>query len=158
MLIETIEEIGAELKARIMRLYGRSLHLRHLDVGSCNGCEIELTQLLSPFYDLQRFGIDFVASPRHADALIVTGPVSRHLEPALRKTLEATPDPKLVIALGACACSGGMFGEGYASYGGVDKMTPVDVYIPGCPPRPFAILHGLLLAVDRAECNQAGKT
>lgn len=155
MLTENLEALGAELRARIMRLYGRSFHLRELDAGSCNGCEIEVGQLLSPFYDLQRFGIDFVASPRHADALLVTGPVSRHLEPALRDTLLATPDPKLVIALGACACSGGLFGENYASYGGVDKITPVDVYIPGCPPRPYAILHGLLLAIDRAECRQA---
>lgn len=153
MLIENLEEIGAELKARIMRLYGRSLHIRALDSGSCNGCEIELTQLLSPFHDLQRFGLDFVASPRHADALLITGPVSRNLEGALRDTLRATPDPKLVIALGACACSGGIFGEGYACHGGVDRIAPVDVYIPGCPPRPQAIIHGLLLAIDRIECR-----
>lgn len=157
MTHEDPEELGAELRARIMRLYGRSLHLRAVDAGSCNGCEIEMTQLLSPFYDLQRFGIDFVASPRHADALLVTGPVTRNLESALRETLNATPDPKLVIALGACACSGGLFGESYATHNGVDRILPVDVYIPGCPPRPFAIIHGLLLGVNRAECRQAAK-
>lgn len=145
------EQAGEALHARIKALFGRSLHIREVDTGSCNGCEIEASQLLAPQYDLQRFGVDFVASPRHADALLVTGPVSRNLERALRETYEATPDPKIVIATGACAIGGGIFGAGYASLGGVDRIVPVDVYIPGCPPRPLALIHGILLAIGRAE-------
>lgn len=146
-----VEKAGNELRARVHALFGRSLHLRHLDTGSCNGCEIELGQLLTPHYDLQRYGIDFVASPRHADALMVTGPVTRALEPVLRATYDATPEPKLVIAIGACAVSGGIVGGAYGACGGADRIVPVDVHIPGCPPRPLALLHGLLLAVGRAE-------
>ncbi len=143
--------LGARLRERIGRLFRRSLHIRHLDLGSSNGCDWEINALLNPVYDVQRFGIDFVASPRHADLLLVTGPVTRHLEPALWATYEATPDPKLVVAVGACACSGGVVAESYATAGGVDQRVPVDVYIPGCPPRPQAILHGLLLALDRRD-------
>ncbi len=149
--IESVETAGSELLARVRTLFGRSLHIRLVDTGSCNGCEIEIAQLLTPHYDIQRFGIDFVASPRHADALLVTGPVTRALEPALRATYEATPDPKIVIAVGACALSGGIVGSAYGSCGGVDRILPVDVYIPGCPPRPLALLHGILLAVGKAE-------
>ncbi len=128
---------------------GRSLHLRHLDAGSCNGCDWELTALLNPVYDVRRLGIDFVASPRHADGVIVTGPVTRNLELAVRRTWEAVPDPRLVIAVGACAISGGVAGQSYASLGGVAEVLPVDVFIPGCPPRPEAIIFGILTALGR---------
>jgi Ni,Fe-hydrogenase III small subunit len=144
-----LEAVGAKLRARIEKTFGRSLHIREVDAGSCNGCEVEITGLNSPVYDIERFGIHFVASPRHADMLLVTGPVSRNMELALRKTYEATPPPRLVVAVGACGCSGGIFGQNYASVGGVDKVLPVDVYIPGCPPNPYALLHGILAAVGR---------
>jgi Ni,Fe-hydrogenase III small subunit/formate hydrogenlyase subunit 6/NADH:ubiquinone oxidoreductase subunit I len=144
-----IDALGVELKARIAKVLGRSLHIREVDAGSCNGCEIEIVGLNSPVYDIERFGIHFVASPRHADMLLVTGPVSRNMELALRKTYDATPEPRLVVAVGACGCSGGIFGQNYASLGGVDKVIPVDVYIPGCPPNPHALLHGILTAVGR---------
>jgi Ni,Fe-hydrogenase III small subunit len=143
--------LSARLRERVARTFRRSLQIRHLDVGSSNGCDWEINALLNPVYDLQRFGIDFVASPRHADLLLVTGAVTRHLEPALWATYEATPEPKLVVAVGACACSGGVVADSYATAGGVDRRIQVDVYIPGCPPRPQAILHGLLLALDRRE-------
>ena len=145
----TVAPLGRQLQAKIGRLFRRSLQIRHLDVGSCNGCDWEINALLNPVYDLQRFGMDFVASPRHADLLLVTGAVTRHLEPALWATYDATPDPKLVVAVGACACGGGIVADSYATAGGVDRRLPVDVYIPGCPPRPQALLHGLLLALDR---------
>lgn len=146
---KSIERVGSELRARINDVLGRSLHIREVDAGSCNGCEIEIGGLNSPVYDIERFGIHFVASPRHADMLLVTGPVSRNMELALRKTYDATPDPRVVVAVGACGCSGGIFGQNYATLGGVDKVVPVNVYIPGCPPNPFALLHGILLAVGR---------
>jgi Ni,Fe-hydrogenase III small subunit/formate hydrogenlyase subunit 6/NADH:ubiquinone oxidoreductase subunit I len=146
---ERLEKLGAELKDSVHKVLGRSLHIREVDAGSCNGCEIEIVGLNSPVYDIERFGIHFVASPRHADMLLVTGPVSRNMELALRKTYDATPDPRVVVATGACACSGGIFGQNYATVGGVDKVVPVDVYIPGCPPNPHALLHGILLAVGR---------
>jgi len=146
---EQVEAIGAELKATVHRVLGRSLHIREVDAGSCNGCEVEIAGLNSPVYDIERFGIHFVASPRHADMLLVTGPVTRNMELALRKTYDATPAPRLVVAVGACGCSGGIFGQNYASLGGVDKVIPVDVYIPGCPPSPRALLQGILLAVGR---------
>jgi Ni,Fe-hydrogenase III small subunit/formate hydrogenlyase subunit 6/NADH:ubiquinone oxidoreductase subunit I len=145
------EAVGAELKARIAKVLGRSLHIREVDAGSCNGCEIEIVGLNSPVYDIERFGIHFVASPRHADMLLVTGPVSRNMELALRKTYDATPAPRLVVAVGACGCTGGIFGQNYATIGGVDKVIPVDVYIPGCPPNPHALLHGILTAIGRLE-------
>ena len=144
-----IGELGEKVRNEATRIFGRSLHLRHLDVGSCNGCDWEINALLNPVYDLQRFGVDVVASPRHADGLLVTGPITRHLEPALWATYEATPEPKLVIAVGACACEAGFLAGSYAVAGGVDRRLPVDVYIPGCPPRPEAILHGILLAMGR---------
>lgn len=137
------------LKDRIHRLFGRSLHIRHVDSGSCNGCDFEMAALTNAVYDVQRFGIDFVASPRHADMLLVTGPVTRHLEVALNRTYRAAAEPRLVVAMGACACGGGIFGGSYATLGGVDQVVPVDAYIPGCPPRPLAIIHGLLLALGR---------
>jgi Ni,Fe-hydrogenase III small subunit/formate hydrogenlyase subunit 6/NADH:ubiquinone oxidoreductase subunit I len=140
---------GALLKGAIAKALGRSLHIREVDAGSCNGCEIEIVGLNSPVYDIERFGIHFVASPRHADMLLVTGPVTRNMELALRKTYDAMPAPRLVVAVGACGCSGGIFGQNYATCGGVDSVLPVDVYIPGCPPNPHALLHGILLAVGR---------
>lgn len=154
LLIEkSYDEIGAELKEKIHKLFGRSLAIREVDAGSCNGCEIEITALNNPIYDIERFGIHFVASPRHADLLLVTGPASRNMEIALKKTYDATPGPKLVVAVGACACSGGIFGNTYATTGGIDKIIPVDVYIPGCPPRPQALIYGLLLAINKKLDN-----
>ena len=149
-----LEESAARLRDRIQGRLGRSLHVRQVDAGSCNGCELEIAATTNPLYDLERFGIHLVASPRHADVLLVTGPVTRNMEIALRRTYEATPEPRVVVAVGACGCSGGIFGEGtYASLGGVDRIVPVDVYIPGCPPRPQAILGGLLAAMGVREAR-----
>ena len=145
---------AAHVSSEIHRVLGRSLHLRHLDAGSCNACDWELSALLNPVYDVRRLGIDFVASPRHADGVAVTGPVTRNLESAVRRTVEAVPDPRLVLAVGACAASGGIVGEGYASAGGVDRVLPVDVYIPGCPPRPEAIVFGILVAIGRLDARR----
>jgi len=147
---------AARSLSEIHRVLGRSLHLRHLDAGSCNACDWELAALLNPVYDIRRLGIDFVASPRHADGVIVTGPVTRNLETAVHRTFEAIPEPRVVIAVGACAASGGIVGEGYASAGGVDRVLPVDVYIPGCPPRPEAIIFGILVAVGRLSARRLG--
>lgn len=147
--MDEYEREGQALAATIRRVLGRSLHVRHVDSGSSNGCDWELAHLLNPVYDLQRFGIDFVASPRHADMLLVTGAVTRHLEEALRRTYDAVGAPRLVVAVGTCACGGGMLGATYAQRGGVDGIVPVTVYVPGCPPRPAAILQGILMAVGR---------
>jgi Ni,Fe-hydrogenase III small subunit len=144
---------AARVSSEIHRVLGRSLHLRHLDAGSCNACDWELSALLNPIYDVRRLGIDFVASPRHADGVAVTGPVTRNLETAVHRAVEAIPEPRVVIAVGACAASGGIVGEGYASAGGVDRVLPVDVYIPGCPPRPEAIIFGILLALGRLDAR-----
>jgi NADH-quinone oxidoreductase B subunit len=144
-----LQAAGRKLDENIRRVLGRSLAIRQVDAGSCNGCELEIIALNNPVYDIERFGIHFVASPRHADMLLVTGPVTRNMERALRKTYDAAPEPKLVVAVGACGISGGIFGTNYATRGGVDQVIPVDVYIPGCPPRPEALLHGILLAVGR---------
>jgi Ni,Fe-hydrogenase III small subunit/formate hydrogenlyase subunit 6/NADH:ubiquinone oxidoreductase subunit I len=144
--IETLQQKTYET---IHKILGRSLSIREVDAGSCNGCEQEIVALNNPVHDIERFGIHFVASPRHADMLLVTGPVTRNMELALLKTHRAMAEPKVVVAVGACGISGGIFGENYASLGGVDKVLPVDVYIPGCPPRPQALLHGILLAVGR---------
>jgi Ni,Fe-hydrogenase III small subunit/formate hydrogenlyase subunit 6/NADH:ubiquinone oxidoreductase subunit I len=150
----SLEESAALLRARIQGRLGRSLHVRQVDAGSCNGCELEISATTNPVFDLERFGIHFVASPRHADLLLVTGPVTRNMEIALLRTYEAAPDPRIVVAVGACGCSGGIFGEGtYAAVGGVDRVVPVDVYIPGCPPRPQAILNGLLVAMGVREAR-----
>ena len=149
-----LSESAARLRERIRGRLGRSLHVRVVDAGSCNGCELEIAATTNPRYDLERFGIHLVASPRHADVLLVTGPVTRNMEIALRRTYDAAPDPRVVVAVGACGCSGGIFGEGtYAAVGGVDRVVPVDLYIPGCPPRPQAILNGLLVAMGLREAR-----
>ena len=138
-----------ELQEQIARVFGRALAIRQVDAGSCNGCELEIQALHNPYYNLEGMGIRFVASPRHADALLVTGPVSRHMAQALRRTYEATPEPKLVIAVGDCGACGGVFGESYASLGAVANVIPVDVAIPGCPPTPTALLQGILVAIGK---------
>ena len=137
------------LQESIREVLGRALCIRHVDAGSCNGCELEIHALNNPLYNLEGLGIRFVASPRHADLLLVTGPVSKHMEVALLRTYEATPDPKLVVALGDCGCTGGIFGENYASRGRVSNVIPVDVEVPGCPPSPTRILQGILAALAR---------
>lgn len=144
-----LDALGKNIREHAIKMFGRSLHIREVDAGSCNGCELEIVGLNNPIYDIERFGIHFVASPRHADMLLVTGPVTRNMELALRKTYDATPDPRWVVAVGACGCSGGIFGTNYATVGAVDQVIPVDVYIPGCPPNPHALLHGILLAMQR---------
>jgi Ni,Fe-hydrogenase III small subunit/ferredoxin len=138
-------------KDEIFRLMGRALNIRQLDAGSCNGCEAEITALTNPYYDLERFGIHFVASPKHADMLLVTGPVTRNMATAVKQTYEAVPAPKLVVAVGACGCSGGIFAASHAVVGPVDKVIPVDAYIPGCPPTPSMLLTGILQVVQRAS-------
>jgi len=140
--------VRQSLNERIQTVLGRALCIRHIDAGSCNGCELEIQALNNPIYNLEGLGIRFVASPRHADLLLVTGPVSRHMEVALRRTYEATPDPKLVVALGDCGCTGGIFGESYASRGRISQVIPVDVAVPGCPPSPTRILQGILTALS----------
>jgi Ni,Fe-hydrogenase III small subunit len=140
--------MGDALQQRIRDILGRALCIRHVDAGSCNGCELEIHALGNPVYNIEGLGIKFVASPRHADLLLVTGPVSRHMEVALRRTYEATPDPKLVVAIGDCGCTGGVFGENYASLGRVANVIPVNVAVPGCPPSPNRILAGILTAIS----------
>ena len=141
--------VAEHLHADIRALLGRALCIRQIDAGSCNGCELEINALGNPLYNVEGYGIKFVASPRHADLLLVTGPVARNMELALKRTFEATPDPKLVVAIGDCGCTGGVFGESYASAGRVENVIPVDVAVPGCPPPPIRILAGILTAVGR---------
>ena len=136
------------LQAAVLERFHGSLAIRHVDAGSCNGCELEINQLNCPYYNLEGLGIKFVASPRHADMLLVTGPVSRHMEIALKRTYDVTPDPKLVVAIGDCGCCGGIFGENYASRRRVSNVIPVDVAVPGCPPTPVALMHGILTAIS----------
>jgi Ni,Fe-hydrogenase III small subunit/NAD-dependent dihydropyrimidine dehydrogenase PreA subunit len=150
----SLSESAARLRERIRGRLGRSLHVRMVDAGSCNACELEIAATTNPIYDLERFGIHLVASPRHADVLLVTGPVTRNMEIALRTTYDAAPEPRVVVVVGACWCGRGIFGEDtYAAVGGVDRVVPVDVYIPGCPPRPQAILNGLLVAMGVREAR-----
>ncbi len=150
----SLEAAGTEVRRALHERFQGSLAIRQVDAGSCNGCELEIHALNNAYYDLERFGVHFVASPRHADALLVTGPVSRHMEAALRRTWRATPAPKLVIAAGDCACTGGLFGVSYASCGAVENVIPVDVRIPGCPPAPLELLRGILAAVAPARSSQ----
>lgn len=149
--MKTNKKLGEKLSKEIKLVLGQSLHIRHVDSGSSNGCESEMTALLNPIYDIQRYGIDFVASPRHADMLLVTGGVTRNLKRSLIATFEGTPSPKMVVAVGTCASGGGMIGETYTYFGGVDHIVPVYVYVPGCPPRPEAILEGILLALNKLK-------
>ena len=148
---ESLRQIEQQLGEVILKHFGRSLAIRHVDAGSCNGCELEIHACNNPYYNLERLGIKFVASPRHADLLLVTGPVSRHMQTALKRTYDATPDPKLVVAIGDCGCTGGIFGESYASCGRVANVIPVDVAVPGCPPTPLAIMRGILTAISAAK-------
>jgi len=144
---ESLRVLEQRLGEVVLKHFGRALAIRHVDAGSCNGCELEIHACNGPHYNLERLGIRFVASPRHADLLLVTGPVSRHMETALRRTYDATPEPKLVVAIGDCGCDGGIFGESYASRGRISNVIPVDVAVPGCPPEPLAIIRGILTAV-----------
>jgi len=146
-----IEELGFTLAARARRLFGRSLTIREVDAGSCNGCELEIHALNNAVYDVERFGIKFVASPRHADVLLVTGPVTHNMKVALERTYAATPDPKWVVAVGGCAADGGIFKGSYACVSGVSDVVPVDLHIPGCPPSPTALLGGLLALLEHVE-------
>ncbi|MCK9908344.1 NADH-quinone oxidoreductase subunit B family protein [Microbacteriaceae bacterium K1510] len=146
-LKELAESINRAARARL----GRSLSIRQVDAGSCNGCELEIHALGNAFYDLERFGLRFVASPRHADVLMVTGPVTKNMREALKRTYEATPDPKWVVAVGGCAADGGLFAGSYAVEGGVKDVVPVDLHIPGCPPTPRQMLAGLLALLQKAS-------
>jgi len=144
---EALRVVRDRLSALVLGNFGGALTIRHVDAGSCNGCELEINALNNPYYNLEGLGIKFVASPRHADLLLVTGPVAANMEVALKRTFDATPEPKLVVALGDCGCTGGIFGESYASRGRVSNVIPVDVAVPGCPPTPFAIMQGILTAI-----------
>ncbi|MCC7285666.1 MAG: NADH-quinone oxidoreductase subunit B family protein [Burkholderiaceae bacterium] len=146
---------AATIHDEILAILGKALAIRQVDAGSCNGCELEIQALGNPYYNLEGHGIRFVASPRHADLLLVTGPVSRNMAQALQRTYDATPAPKLVVAVGDCGCDGGIFGESYASCGPVSRVIPVDVSVPGCPPQPLDILRGILLAVRRLPARAA---
>jgi Ni,Fe-hydrogenase III small subunit len=141
--------VADQLQSRILEVLGRALCIRAVDAGSCNGCELEIHALNNPLYNIEGLGIRFVASPRHADMLLITGPVAKNMEVALRRTYEATPDPKLVVAIGDCGCTGGIFGESYASCGRVSNVVAVDVAVPGCPPNPRQILSGILTAISK---------
>jgi len=144
---EALRVLQQRLSNSILRWFAGALTIRHVDAGSCNGCELEIHATNNPYHNLEGLGVRFVASPRHADMLLVTGPVSRHMESALKRTFDATPEPKLVVAVGDCGCSGGIFGESYASCGRVANVIPVDVAVPGCPPTPVAIMQGILAAI-----------
>ncbi len=139
----------ARLHEDILHILGRALTIRQVDAGSCNGCELEIHALNNPYTNLEGCGIKFVASPRHADMLLVTGPVTKNMENALKVAYDCTPDPKLVVAVGDCGCNGGIFGKSYASCGAVENVIPVDARVPGCPPTPVALLRGILAAVRR---------
>jgi Ni,Fe-hydrogenase III small subunit len=145
---ESLRQIKQRLQKKILDVFGGALAIRMVDAGSCNGCELEIHAVNNALYNIEGLGIKFVASPRHADLLLVTGPVSRHMEVALIRTYDATPEPKLVVAIGECACDGGIFGESYASCGKVSNVIPVDVAVSGCPPTPTAILQGILTAIS----------
>jgi Ni,Fe-hydrogenase III small subunit len=143
-----VEVLGRQMDKRIKEVLGRSLSIREVDAGSCNACEVEVNALTNAIYDIERFGLHIVASPRFADMLLVTGPVTRNMEHALLQTYNATPSPKIVVAMGVCAISGGLFADTYACSHGISSVVPVDVFIPGCPPRPQAIIQGIMVALD----------
>jgi Ni,Fe-hydrogenase III small subunit len=146
-----LAELAANVDKAARARLGRSLSIRHVDAGSCNACELEIHALANAFYDLERFGLRFVASPRHADVLMVTGPVTKNMREALRRTFNATPDPKWVVAVGGCAADGGVFKGSYAVAGGVCDAVPVDLHIPGCPPSPTALIKGLLALLQHVD-------
>ena len=148
-----LEETGRALEERARKLFGRAITIREVDAGSCNGCELEIHALNNAFYDIERFGLRFVASPRHADVLLITGPVTKNMREALERTYLATPDPKWVVAVGDCAVDGGLFAGGYACAGGASAVVPVDLHIRGCPPRPIDLIKGLLALVERGEAQ-----
>lgn len=152
-----IAELAATVGRTARRRLGRSLSIREVDAGSCNGCELEIHALSNPYYDVERFGIRFVASPRHADVLLVTGPVTKNMREALERTYNATPDPKWVVAAGDCARDGGCFAGSYAVVGGVFAIVPVDLHIPGCPPPPMTILRGLLSLLEEVDAGGAAR-
>jgi Ni,Fe-hydrogenase III small subunit len=154
---DALAELGQQVERAARRRLGRSLAIREIDAGSCNGCELEIHALNNAFYDLERFGIRFVASPRHADVLLITGPVTKNMREALARTYDATPEPKWVVAVGDCAADGGMFAGSYACVGGVSRVVPVDLHIRGCPPRPFDMLKGLLALLQKAATGDLGK-
>lgn len=145
---DTLRVTTQQLQAEIFNTFGRALTIRHVDAGSCNGCELEIHALNNAYYNIEGLGIKFAASPRHADLLLVTGPVSKHMETALKRTYDATPEPKLVVAVGDCGCDGGIFGESYASFGKISNVIPVDVAVSGCPPTPTALLQAILTAIS----------
>lgn len=147
------EQLGQMVQNKLYRRLGRSLSIRMVDAGSCNGCEMEINALSNPYYDLERFGLRFVASPRHADVLMVTGPVTRNMTEAITRTFDAMPEPKWVVAVGDCARDGGCFAGSYAIVGGVDAVVPVTLHIPGCPPSPTELLQGLLALLERVEAG-----
>lgn len=148
-----LEDQGLSLRTTLKQRLGRSLSIRQVDAGSCNGCELEINALGNPFYDLERFGLRFVASPRHADVLMVTGPVTKNMAEALQRTYDAMPDPKWVLSVGDCARGGGCFAGSYAIVGGVDAVLAVDLHIPGCPPAPVELLKGLLTILESASAR-----
>ncbi len=152
--IADLEEVGAALTARARKLFGRSISIREVDAGSCNGCELEINALNNAVYDVERFGIRFVASPRHADVLLVTGPVTKNMKVALERTFDATPAPKWVVAVGDCAAGCGIFQASYAVVGSVADVVPVDLHIKGCPPRPIDLLRGLIALMDLATAGK----
>lgn len=153
-LSATTQRLSAAMTAQL----GRALVIRHIDAGSCNGCELEIHALNNPYYNLEAIGIKFAASPRHADLLLVTGPVAKNMEVAVKRAYDATPEPKLVVAVGDCGCTGGIFGESYASCGRVSNVIPVDVSIPGCPPTPLQLMRGILAAIAPARASEGGAT
>lgn len=148
---DDIQVLLHAIDARTRQLFGHSLHIRQVDAGSCNGCELEIAALNSPYYDLEQFGLHFVASPRHADCLLVTGPVTRNMADPLKRTYNATPDPKIVVAVGDCAHDCGIFKGAYGVFGSVSDVVPVDVVVHGCPPQPRAILEGILAALEKKQ-------
>jgi Ni,Fe-hydrogenase III small subunit len=152
---EKLRVATQRLSDAVVRELGRALVIRHIDAGSCNGCELEIHALGNPYYNLEAIGIKFAASPRHADLLLVTGPVAKNMEVAVKRAYAATPEPKLVVAVGDCGCTGGIFGESYASCGRVSNVIPVDVEIPGCPPTPLQLIEGILAAIAQARHEPA---
>jgi Ni,Fe-hydrogenase III small subunit len=151
---ESLRLVEQRLQQEILDVFGGALAIRMVDAGSCNGCELEIHAVNNAYYNIEGLGIKFVASPRHADLLLVTGPVSRHMEIALKRTYDAVPEPKLVVAIGECACDGGIFGESYATCGKVSNVIPVDVVVSGCPPTPAAILQGILTAISAGHATK----